>query len=119
MLEDSDCSGYLDFVIKDSRSDTWYDSYGENFHVPLQRQDKVSDGDQNKSRPLPENQIPDVPDNLAGVWAYIKWEASGCPHRSQEESDAEYRQGIQVRTAGLQQSTVYFVPGRGICRLKL
>lgn len=32
---------------------------------------------------------------LCGVWAYIKWEVSGCPNRSKDEADREYAAAIQ------------------------
>lgn len=38
---------------------------------------------------------PPVPQDLCGIWAYIKWEVAGCPNRSKEEADREYEQGIQ------------------------
>lgn len=34
---------------------------------------------------------------LCGIWAYIKWEVSGCPNRSKEEADREYEAAIKVR----------------------
>ena len=42
-------------------------------------------------------QVPEPPNELCGIWAYIKWEAAGCPNRSGEESDREYQRAIQVR----------------------
>ena len=34
---------------------------------------------------------------LCGIWAYIKWEAAGCPNRSKEEADREYENAIKVQ----------------------
>ena len=39
-------------------------------------------------------EIPEIPANMAGIWAYIMWEHAGCPNRSSEEADREYQQGI-------------------------
>ena len=44
-------------------------------------------------------QVQEPPNELCGIWAYIKWEAAGCPNRSGEESDREYQRAIQVRAA--------------------
>ena len=35
------------------------------------------------------------PQELCGIWAYIKWEQAGCPNRSQSEADHEYEAAIQ------------------------
>jgi hypothetical protein len=35
---------------------------------------------------------------LCGIWAYIKWEVSGCPNRSKEEADREYQEGVAELT---------------------
>eukprot|EP00889_Picochlorum_renovo_P002944 jgi/Picre1/29974/NNA_005350.t1 len=44
---------------------------------------------------LREEDIPSIPQDLSGVWSYMKWEASGCPNRSQEEADREYQNAIR------------------------
>ncbi len=46
-------------------------------------------------------QVQEPPNELCGIWAYIKWEAAGCPNRSGEESDREYQRAIQVCACGL------------------
>jgi hypothetical protein len=38
---------------------------------------------------------PHQPQELCGIWAYIKWECSGCPNRSKAEADREYEASIQ------------------------
>ena len=48
-----------------------------------------------KKRFLQLWEIPELPADLCGIWAYIKWEFSGCPERSEKDADQEYRQGIQ------------------------
>ena len=40
------------------------------------------------------DEIPEIPSELAGIWSYIMWETAGCPDRSQEAADREYREGI-------------------------
>lgn len=94
-----ECSDFLNFVVKDASTDVWYDFYGDNFHVPLRLAlsslalDEASmDGDS----AIPDDQLPELPAELTGVWAYIKWEHDGCPNRSQADSDAEYQRGILV-----------------------
>ena len=46
---------------------------------------------------VPEEQLPDLPGELCGIWAYIQWEAAGCPNRSQADSDAAFQHAIQVK----------------------
>lgn len=48
-------------------------------------------------RHLGPQDIPQLPQELCGIWAYIKWELAGCPERSQSDADAEYQQAIEVR----------------------
>jgi alpha-glucan,water dikinase len=54
-------------------------------------------------KPAPEGPLPEISNELCGIWAYIKWEEAGCPNRSQEESDMEYRAGIIEMQKFLQQ----------------
>lgn len=44
--------------------------------------------------PAPVGPLPEIPNELSGIWAYIKWEEAGCPNRTQEETDREYKAGI-------------------------
>jgi alpha-glucan,water dikinase len=118
-------SDYLNFVIKDTISDRWYDINDVNFQIPLRKGLSVptapppaaaatANGNGNKSTTnngngntnssslptqkedlLPLNQIPPIPQDLGGVWAYMKWEAAGCPARSKEEADSEYENSLQ------------------------
>jgi hypothetical protein len=46
---------------------------------------------------VPDSELPELPGELAGIWAYIKWEVAGCPNRSQQESDAAYQASIEAR----------------------
>ena len=98
MLLGDECSDYLNFVVKDSSTDTWHDFYGDNFHVPLQLAltSQAFDESMDDDLLISDVQLPELPGELTGIWAYIKWEDNGCPNRSQLESDSEYRQGIQV-----------------------
>lgn len=104
---DGESAGYLNFVVKDMESGRWYDIHGGNFHIPLglegvtlksagysSSESEDEDGDE-IAMLLSFDEIPDVPQDLAGVWSYMKWEASGCPNRSGEESDREYQNAIQ------------------------
>lgn len=43
--------------------------------------------------------LPPLPQELCGIWAYIKWEQAGCPNRSKEEADREYEASIQELVA--------------------
>lgn len=109
-------SDYLNFVLKDTISDRWYDINGVNFQIPLRKGLSVptpppaaatTNGNGNgngktiSSTPkqqedlLSMNQIPPIPQDLGGVWAYMKWEAAGCPARSKEEADSEYENSLQ------------------------
>ena len=46
---------------------------------------------------MPDSELPELPGELAGIWAYIKWEVGGCPNRSEQESDAAYQASIEAR----------------------
>lgn len=45
---------------------------------------------------VPDSELPELPGELAGIWAYIKWEVAGCPNRSQQESDTAYQASIEA-----------------------
>jgi alpha-glucan,water dikinase len=98
VLRGPEASDYLNFVIKDESSGTWYDLNGSNFRVPLRLAltSLAFDEDEDLPEAVAETELPEVPGELCGIWAYIKWEAAGCPQRSQQESDHEYQQSIQV-----------------------
>lgn len=99
-------AGYLNFVIKETEGGRWYDIHGGNFHIPLSLEgvssttagysssESEDEGHDGRALLLSFDEIPDVPQDLAGVWSYMKWEASGCPNRSEEESDREYQNAI-------------------------
>ena len=46
---------------------------------------------------IPAEQLPDLPGELCGIWAYLQWEDAGCPNRSAADSDNAYQLAIQVR----------------------
>ena len=113
-------SGYLNFVIKDEESGRWYDVHGGNFHIPigvegatrLESSDESGDertagldGGEGRQVLLSLDEIAEVPQDLAGVWSYMKWEAAGCPNRSGEESDREYQNAIREIQMFLRQGT--------------
>lgn len=112
-----EASDFLNFVVKDESTGTWYDLNGTNFQIGLrgQSQDPAAvaspiagangNGKSNGAAAtgdlpplLPLDKVPQVPQELSGIWAYIKWEVSGCPNRSKEEADREYQAGIQEIT---------------------
>ena len=45
---------------------------------------------------IPDEQLPELPQELCGIWSYIQWEHAGCPNRSHQDNDAAYQQAIQV-----------------------
>lgn len=100
-------SDELNFVLKELTSSTWYDFNGGNFAVPLKPQPHVAVRTRSPSpRPVSpaseSNRVAtfqQLPQQLCGIWAYIKWEFNGSPTRSQEESDAEYKKGIEEMKA--------------------
>lgn len=82
-LRGEEVSDVLNFVLKDNVSGRWSDNNGSNFSMLL--------------KPPKEKLtvIPDVPQKLCDIWAYLKWEISGCPNRSMEDANAEYQVGIE------------------------
>ena len=107
-LPGAEASDFLNFVLKDVSTGTWYDCNGSNFHVALRRElaGGSMDADDGDAMPdaaaapalLPLDQVPALPQELCGIWAYIKWEAAGSPGRSQEEADSEYQAAIAELT---------------------
>lgn len=95
-------------MIKDESTGTWYDQFGSNFKVPLQLAltSMAFDEDDDDVAPaqLPDSELPELPTELCGIWAYIKWETAGCPQRNQAESDAEYQKAIEARISLRQKS---------------
>ncbi|KAL4448876.1 hypothetical protein ABPG77_007593 [Micractinium sp. CCAP 211/92] len=116
-LTGDEASDYLNFVVKDTSTGEWYDLNGTNFQVALRGDSedpmavpvaqpvagangKNGNGKANGATLdlpplLPLDRVPQLPQDLCGIWAYIKWEVAGCPNRSKEEADREYEQGIQ------------------------
>ena len=116
-----EASDHLNFVLKDTASDRWYDLNGANFQIPLRQMEpgdgrapsqpsngnngngsSTSNGVTASSQPqvvqedlLPMEQIAAIPQDLSGVWAYMKWEAAGYPARSKEEADSEYEASLR------------------------
>lgn len=99
-------SDYLNFVIKDEDADMWYDLNGTNYKVPLKADlvrassefSSSEDSDDEQDLMLPLSSIPPLPQDLSGVWAYMKWEHAGCPNRSKEEADREYAFALEELT---------------------
>lgn len=75
-----------------------YDLFGSNFQVPLRlalTSMSMDEGDM-QGMLIPDSELPELPGELCGIWAYIQWESAGCPNRSKAESDAEYQKSIAV-----------------------
>jgi alpha-glucan, water dikinase len=122
-LPSNEASDFLNFVIKDEATGTWYDLQGQNFQIPLRKVNNNRSASQFSNREqqqqqqqgtdtsttatagvwLPLDSLPPLPQDLCGIWAYIKWEADGCPNRSKEEADNEYRNAINEMTTLLRQ----------------
>ena len=81
-----------------------YDLFGSNFQVPLRLAltSMSMDEDDIAGGLIPDSELPELPGDLCGIWAYIQWESAGCPNRSQAESDAEYKKAIAVSHSCLQ-----------------
>lgn len=47
---------------------------------------------------IPDAELAELPGELCGTWAYIKWEQAGCPNRTEQESQREYQAAIDVRS---------------------
>ena len=75
-----------------------YDLYGSNFQVPLRLAltSMTMDEEDTHGMLIPDSELPELPGELCGIWAYIQWESAGCPNRSKAESDAEYQKAIAV-----------------------
>lgn len=75
-----------------------YDLFGSNFQVPLRLAltSMTMDEEDMPGRLIPDSELPELPGELCGIWAYIQWESAGCPNRSKAESDAEYQKAIVV-----------------------
>lgn len=94
MLSGDEASDYINFVVKDTSSGTWYDQGGTNYHIPLTGSVAMTSIDEQ----IPDAELPDLPSELCGIWSYIKWEQAGCPNRNEQESQAAYRDAIEVNS---------------------
>jgi len=101
VLDSADPVSAVDFVVKDPAASLWFDHQGGNFHIPLEPQGTKLPSPLDHRVHVPAI---DVPQELAGIWAYIKWECAGCPERSQAGADEEFRKGIAELKQYLQDS---------------
>lgn len=134
-LSGGDTADYLDFVLKDIETGQWYDLNGSNYQIPLTASveegsaadvnvtssaDEPASATGTSQKLLPLDQIPSLPQDLSGVWSYMKWEAAGCPNRSAEESDREYQAALDELTLLLRQGitldTLRDISGEGVQR---
>ena len=119
-LPDGADYAFLDFVIKDTRAGAWYNfAEDANFRVPLNLSEArgayaagvapaltaaAATGSAASAAPASEapraipSRPPAIPQELCGIWAYIKWEMAGCPERSQADADAEFAAGVAELT---------------------
>lgn len=91
-----------------------YDLFGSNFQVPLRMaltSLSMDDEDMPEGTLIPDSELPELPGELCGIWAYIQWEAAGCPNRSQQESDAEYQKAIAVSGSSVSTSRAFCSQG--------
>ena len=93
LLSGDEASDYINFVVKDTSSGTWFDQGGTNYHIPLTGSVAMMSIDEQ----IPDAELPDLPGELCGIWSYIKWEQAGCPNRNEQQSQAAYREAIEVR----------------------
>lgn len=100
-LTGKEASDYLNFVVKDTSSGTWYDQGGTNFHIPLTGSVATMSIDEQ----IPDAELPDLPGELCGIWSYIKWEHAGCPNRNEQQNQQAYQEAIAV---SLLKSTVVY-----------
>lgn len=98
----------------------WYDCNDGNFVVPLNPMDALMKATMTGA-PAPTGPLPEIPNELGGIWAYIKWEQAGCPNRSQHESDEEYQRGLQelkmLLQEGVDMDTLWKVGAASFVRL--
>jgi len=94
-LPDEETGDALVFVLKDPQKNKWYDDKSDNFRIPLTEEDgndAETDGDQ---RQTARTDTYEVPQDLAGVWAYLMWTNAGSPERSFEEANLEYQAAVE------------------------
>lgn len=91
-------------------SEEWFDNNGQNFAVVIAPvgvgpgtllESRADDGGGARGVDVAADVggLPALPQELCGIWAYIKWEQAGCPNRSQEDADKEYQAGIKEMNA--------------------
>ena len=80
--------------------DRWYDHNGTNFVVPLNPSaaavgplGSTAGGADDRSRgaALSSLDLPQLPEELCNVWAWIKWDAEGRPSRDRDQAEAEFQ----------------------------
>ena len=113
-LKDGEKYENLNFVLKDTIENKWYNELHSesNFRIPLTTkaishvQESLSSSSSSSSssrKRLQSWEVPEIPENLCGIWAYIKWEFAGCPERSTQDADREFQEGIREMKFYLQE----------------
>ncbi|PNW80482.1 hypothetical protein CHLRE_07g319300v5 [Chlamydomonas reinhardtii] len=82
-LDGEEASDFLNFVLKDDATNTWYDNNGTNFKVELR-------ADASPSAP----KLDQLPKDLCDKWAWVRWDFVGRPQRSAEAAASEYDRGV-------------------------
>lgn len=85
----------LVFVLKDPQKNKWYDNRSENFRIALVEEDSQDLQETGGAVEAPQEATCDVPEDLAGVWAYLMWSNAGSPERSFEEANLEYKNAVE------------------------
>lgn len=86
-------------VLKEAASGEWFDARGGNFECPWP-DSAATEAAAAAALPYPRRDGPRlapreaVPDDLAGVWAYLAWERAGSPERPAADAEREYAAGI-------------------------
>ncbi|GIL61955.1 hypothetical protein Vafri_16315 [Volvox africanus] len=82
-LDGEEASDFLNFVLKDDATNTWYDNNGTNFKVPL-RADATSAA----------TRVDQLPKDLCDKWAWVRWDHAGRPERAGGAAANEYDRGV-------------------------
>ncbi len=74
---------------QDDATNTWYDNNGTNFKVELRANLDAAAGPK----------LDQLPKDLCDKWAWVRWDQSGRPQRSDAAASAEYDRGVSEMKA--------------------